>query len=368
MSNDFIFSWAEDANGKLVHVDTVARGVQCNCICPCCKEQLLARHGEINTHGFAHQSSERRANLKICYMVTLYKLAEQIVQMRKRIHVPSYYGIFKENDIQFVDIKIDNRFEREDKQPDVIATTVDGSQCIIEFIFEYKTQHKKAINYNNLNCLEVDLSNQSLESLEDFLLSSANDRTWVNNAYYFDQLEEVYQKHGKTIKVVSMDECQNCTLASSCCAVKSNSGYNTPLNIKNNGRIFRLCKTDEFYRKLEEQKQKRLQEEQRRLLKEQRRKESEDARLVNWMTEKSSTIQTNQMASHKPQVIYQAQLINESECNDSTTRTCYDCKMNLTYMSKDGFAFCGSSSSLKTPQRPNPDYAKSCTKFRKLKR
>lgn len=366
MSNDFIFSWAEDANGNMVHVDTVPRGAQCNCICPYCHEKLNARHGEINSHGFAHQSNERKANLKICYMVTLYKLAEQIVQEKKRIHTPSYYGIFKENDIQFVDIKIDSRFEREDKQPDVIATTCEDNQYIIEFFFEYKIRHKKAINYNNLSFLEVDLSNQNLESLEDFLLSSANDRTWVNNAYYFNQLEEVYRKHGKAIKVVSVDECQDCTLASICCAVKS--VYNTHLNIKNNGRIYRICKIDEFNRKLKEQEQKRLQEEQRRLLEEQRRKESEKARFVNWEKEKSSTIQTNQMTSHKPQVIHQAQLINESECDDSSTRTCYDCKMNLTYMNRDGFAYCGSYSSLKTPQRPNPDYAKSCTKFRKLKR
>lgn len=361
MSNDFIFSWAEDANGNLVHVDTVPRGVLCNCICPCCKEQLLARHGDINCHGFAHQSTKRRANLKICYMVTLYKLAEQIVQMRKRIHTPSYYGIFKENDIQFVDIKIDNRFEREDKQPDVIATTFEGRQYIIEFIFEYKTQHKKAIKYNNLIFLEVDLSNQNLESLEDFLLSSANDRTWVNNTYYFDQLEEVYRKHGKAIKVVSMDECQNCTIASSCCAVKSKFEYNVPLNIYNNGQIYRICKTDEFHRIQKEQ-------EQRRLLEEQRRKESEDARFVNCMKEKSSTIQINQITSHKPQEIYQAQLINKSECDNLSTRTCYDCKMNLTHMNKGGLAYCGSHSSLKTPLRPNPDYAKNCTKFRKLKR
>ena len=105
-------------------------------------------------------------------MVILYKLAEQIIQTKKRIHAPSYYGIYKEEDIEFVDVKIDSRFEREDKQPDVIATTHDNKQYLIEFVFNYKVQHKQDIDYHNLTCLEVDLSNQTLETLEQFLLSS----------------------------------------------------------------------------------------------------------------------------------------------------------------------------------------------------
>ena len=157
---NFLFSWAENSDGKMVHVDDVPNGLRCGCKCPHCHEQLLARHGEINEHGFAHHSKTRKATLKICYMVILYKLAEQILLTKKRIHVPSYYGIFKERELNFVDVIIDYRYEREDKQPDVVATTSDGRQYIIEFVFKYKVQHKKAIDYNNMTCLEVDLSNQ----------------------------------------------------------------------------------------------------------------------------------------------------------------------------------------------------------------
>ena len=97
MNIDFVFSWAENEQGKMVHVDNVPRGIQCGCKCPYCHERLLARHGEVRQHGFAHHSDTRGANLKICYVVTMYKLAEQIIQNAKRIHAPSYYGIFPEN-------------------------------------------------------------------------------------------------------------------------------------------------------------------------------------------------------------------------------------------------------------------------------
>lgn len=92
----FVFSHAMNvALGRIVHVDDVPNGAACGCVCPNCREPLIARHGTEYEHGFAHQSESRKANLEICYMVTLYKLAEQIIQTEKRIHAPSYYGILK---------------------------------------------------------------------------------------------------------------------------------------------------------------------------------------------------------------------------------------------------------------------------------
>lgn len=32
MAKGFVFSWAENANGKLVHVDSVPNGLLCNCV------------------------------------------------------------------------------------------------------------------------------------------------------------------------------------------------------------------------------------------------------------------------------------------------------------------------------------------------
>ncbi|MDE6065354.1 MAG: hypothetical protein K2G27_00845, partial [Duncaniella sp.] len=156
--NELIFSWAEDASGKMVHVDDVPQGLKCGCTCSYCHEKLQARQGKIRAHGFAHHSENRGANLKICYMVIKYKLAEQIILENKRIRVPSYYGIFEDRVIEFSEVIIDDKYDRIDKQPDVIATTAEGEQYLIEFNFANKVHHKKKIDYKHFKCIEIDLS------------------------------------------------------------------------------------------------------------------------------------------------------------------------------------------------------------------
>ena len=68
--DDYVFSWAQDASGRMVHVDSVPRGIQCGCICPYCKEPLVAKHGDIKEHHFVHHSQTRKATLEICYALT----------------------------------------------------------------------------------------------------------------------------------------------------------------------------------------------------------------------------------------------------------------------------------------------------------
>lgn len=360
MAKGFIFSWAEDINGKMVHVDSVPNGLQCKCVCPHCREQLLARHGEINEHGFAHHSDKRGANLSICYMVILYKLAEHILQTQKRIHAPSYYGIYKETDIEFVDVKVDSRYEREDKQPDVIATTKDNQQYLIEFTFQYKVQHKRDIDYHNLTCLEIDLSGQTLESLEEFLMTSSRDRRWINNENYFNRIEKTYHNANKAVKVISESDCRHCGLKDSCCAIKQNY---YPMQIENNGQTFRICKIEEYNRLSEAYKQQRIQEEQLRqneelLLKElEETKQDKQSTAIKGKDNIYTSSQRNSVKIQKTTV----PIVNNND--DSHIRSCFNCELNLTWANKGGMANCGCYSRLGIKPTVNPNYAQKCKMF-----
>lgn len=350
MSRNIVFSWAENAEGEMVHIDTVHKGLLCGCTCPCCHEKLLARHGDIREHGFAHHSDTRGANLDICYMVSLYKLAEQIIQTKKRVHVQSYYGIYKETDIEFVDVKIDNRYEREDKQPDVIAITNEQEQYLIEFVFKYKVQHKRPIEYKNLTCIEIDLSNQTLDSLENFLMSSNEGRKWINNEVYFQKIEEKYQKAGKPVKIIQNSVCEQCNLS---CCVKPR-GEVVPLLIENNGVKYRLCRIEQYKEELEK----------KRLLKEQQdyiRKCKENIVLRGDIISVKQEPVINRSLT-KSQTFGKLEKDKEG---DILKRTCFDCAFNLGWKSKDGFACCGSWTTVGLSiQQISPEHAVTCKGFK----
>ena len=361
--NEMIFSWAEDASGKMVHVDDVRQGLKCGCTCPCCHEQLQARHGEIRAHGFAHHSEIRRANLRICYMVIMYKLAEQIIQQEKRIRVPSYYGIFKERELKFTDVVVDSRYDREDKQPDVIATTADGERFLIEFTFAYKIQHKEKIDYRQLNCIEIDLSAQTLESLQDFLLYSSEHRKWLNNQAYFERIESTYSQYGKLVKVTEETDCAGCPINDRCCGIRL-KGQSNPIRIENSGHSYRVCKTEEYENQIKEAEEKRKQEEaQKRLQEKELRERRERELLQKAELERQDAIRAEKAAIMRREQ-EQKEAIETSRISPEL-RTCFMCRSNLDWMCRnDGYAHCGPYLSLGVPKNTPPDTAKTCSGFR----
>jgi len=362
MSDERIFSWAENADGRMVHVDSVPRGLKCNCFCPYCHEPLVARQGEVKEHGFAHHSENRQSRLEICYQVTLYKLAEQIIQQQKRIIAPSYYGIFPSKEIVFLDIKVDSSYEREDKQPDVVATTPDGEQYLIEFTFEYKVQHKQPIDYKNLNCIEIDLAHQSLDTLQHFLTSKpVADCKWVNCDSYFSQIEDRYAKAGKKVKVVCEDKCEQCKLHDFCCVVRDKNS--DILEIYNNGKAYRLCKLELFAerelelmkREKEQERVRREQEEYYLRLEEQRRKEEEEQERMH--EERIKRLQERKLKE-------EAERKRRLEATDPSEWSCFDCESNLAWANRGDKANCGCYISLGVPKNTPPETAKTCKRYR----
>lgn len=362
--NNLIFSVAEDQQGNLVHVDEVQNGLACGCVCPYCHEPLKARQGDVREHGFAHHG-HRGANLKICYQVTLYKLAEQIIRTNKSIFAPSYFGIFPSKRIEFVDVQVDSRFEREDKQPDVIATTSDRKVYLIEFIFSLKAQHKKAIDYQNLSCIEVSLKNQTLDSVKEFLLNSDKERSWLNNENYFNSLEKICNEKGRNIKVVSKDECNVCLVKHNCCAARYKDSKNTVL-VENNGSQFKLCELDKKKKALEEQEERRIKAE---LEREKRAKELEELRK-RWQ-EQERIKKEQELLRHAELEIANAKkaedikIEREQAFKNSFHYTCFDCANNLRHDNIGGFASCGSWRRLGVPRQTPPNTAKGCRSFDK---
>ena len=76
--------YAFDADGALVHVDSVANGSSCGCVCPYCKQPLVAKNGGgMLVHHFAH----RKGACKWAAEAAVVLIAERILRELGTMHV-----------------------------------------------------------------------------------------------------------------------------------------------------------------------------------------------------------------------------------------------------------------------------------------
>lgn len=73
---------------ELVHIDDAARGQACNCTCPLCGRNLIARKGEVLTHFFAHEADEVDCNPSPESLVHSY--AKQQLSKLKHLVLPGF--------------------------------------------------------------------------------------------------------------------------------------------------------------------------------------------------------------------------------------------------------------------------------------
>lgn len=70
---------------ELIHIDNVEKGLACNCVCPHCRTQLVAKKGEHNVKHFAHY------NLNDCnhgIETALHLMAKDIIARHLKLFVP----------------------------------------------------------------------------------------------------------------------------------------------------------------------------------------------------------------------------------------------------------------------------------------
>ena len=67
------------------------------------------------------------------------------------------------------------------------------TRSILLFLFDDYVRHKQSFGFHDLTCLSVNLTRQKLNSLENFLLTSSEDKHWINNDVYFKGIEAKYK-------------------------------------------------------------------------------------------------------------------------------------------------------------------------------
>ncbi|AWK43991.1 hypothetical protein GPY51_10415 [Photorhabdus laumondii subsp. laumondii] len=69
---------------RLLHVDDAKNGRKCNCVCPGCDDQMIAKQGKIKEHHFAHATSEKKS----CYMTMLHRFFQEYFSEQEILDIP----------------------------------------------------------------------------------------------------------------------------------------------------------------------------------------------------------------------------------------------------------------------------------------
>lgn len=164
-------------DNKLVYIDDVEKGLACNCLCPHCKTQLIAKKGSKNVKHFAHY---KLADCNHGTETALHLMAKNILGQTRKIFVP----YVPKTEYDFSNRGIVFTFEKAilEKQ---LSNSVRGDVVLysgeslinVEIKVTHEIDSYKAIELFNLGIptIEVDLSdiksNFTPESIEQQLLT-----------------------------------------------------------------------------------------------------------------------------------------------------------------------------------------------------
>lgn len=186
MNSHKLLTYALSADNRLMYINDVQNGIECNCICPGCKEKLIAKNdGKIREHHFAHSSNKECAT---GYQTMVHLLAKAII-VNKRI-LPGF-GI-NNKPIIASQIGCEVRLDDLNIIPDILAIApvqinynfIGSIQKNIPFIIEIFVTHKvddnkaKVIKEAGIPAIEINLSKSETTTAEDLIKEIYNPANW----------------------------------------------------------------------------------------------------------------------------------------------------------------------------------------------
>lgn len=151
-------------DGKLVHIDDVEKGKDCECLCPYCRSQLIAKKGEHRIKHFAHYTL---AECNHGTETALHLMAKNIVAETCTVFVPfvpkTEYDLSGSGRVMTFEKSEQEKQLSSNIRGDVVLFTGD-SFLNVEIKVTHEVDKQKAIDLFNLGVptIEVDLSDMKL--------------------------------------------------------------------------------------------------------------------------------------------------------------------------------------------------------------
>jgi hypothetical protein len=198
------FAYLKDTK-EIKYIDDVENGNKCNCICLCCGEELIAKHGKINTHHFSHRVN---SNCIGGSESLLHLLTKDIIEENKEIFLPY---------IEIDSTILSKYFNK--KHLDITKEFFNANFEIKNIILEERVEHitpdiKAAVIYNDFEFpifIEIAVTHFTEDKKKDFLLEKKHNCIEINMSKIYNKLENNTNLEGikKEINIFLNDKKNN---------------------------------------------------------------------------------------------------------------------------------------------------------------
>lgn len=145
---------------QLLSIEEVPRGLACDCLCPACGAQLIAKKGTRQAHHFAHYRGSACAHaLETC----LHLKAKEVFERARQVAVPPVClhrqttAIFEAQLLRFERVRLEQRLGK--VVPDIILESGSNKRLLVEIAVTHSSGARKAIQLKKqgLPAIEIDV-------------------------------------------------------------------------------------------------------------------------------------------------------------------------------------------------------------------
>ncbi len=192
---------------ELLFIDDpqVPNGLDCDCVCPHCKHDLIARNGgKKNTHHFAHASG---ADCGGARMTALHMLAQKILERDKVVMLPAYdteYVTHEAQQKKFANVVLEQVWKDESstRKPDCVCTQEDATHPLwVEIYCRHivDPERKADIRRRGVYCIEIDFKDlleteYTEQDVIERLTKDTEHREWISCPVWDREHEAKYKQ------------------------------------------------------------------------------------------------------------------------------------------------------------------------------
>jgi hypothetical protein len=208
--------FALNDKGKIVAVDSVLNGIECNCTCFCHtpgKKVLAKNKGKDRQRHFAHEDGSN-----IQPDAYLHELSKKILSFTGSIFIPNItLPLWIEGGVGFTNFNCKDEEKIDyyngvpehifaEFRPDLLMDCMDGRKLIVEIAVTHKVddEKKQKIRREGIPAIEIDMSKFDLlkqEDLENFLRKNTSCKEWIYAGFDTNNYSGTIIKHWSGRKI-----------------------------------------------------------------------------------------------------------------------------------------------------------------------